>query len=435
MSEPTQNQDYWSIVFRQLRKSKLGIAGLVVIFILATIAVFAPFLAESIPIVLKTENPVRNILDTEDMLPAGLNFPLLSAMEKIDYVLMLVHFSFLAGFIIYFLLRRRGGFRSTAFKSTAMILGIPFLLGFFLIIFVFVSQRARLDQVDFHEVQENLREGEWSLWPTIRYGPQHIDNKVESFLRPYWLNFGQRDRDQAKALAGKDWEEKVRSHVLGTDNLRRDILSRMIHGTRVSLSVGFVAVGIYLTIGIILGALAGFYGGWVDAVIMRLVEIVLCFPALFLIITVLAIVPPNIIWVMVVIGFVGWPTVARLVRGEFLRLRKMDFVSSALALGASRRRVIFRHILPNALAPVLVTATFGIAGAIMAESALSFLGIGVPVDAATWGNIMRVGRELLVGAPWVALIPGIAIFITIMSFNLFGESLRDALDPRLKGTQ
>jgi peptide/nickel transport system permease protein len=165
---------------------------------------------------------------------------------------------------------------------------------------------------------------------------------------------------------------------------------------------------------------------------MRVIEIIMCFPTLFLIITILALVPPSIFWVMGTIAFVGWTTVARLVRAEFLKLRQLDFVQSARALGASRLRIIFRHILPNAMSPVFVSATFGIAGAILTESALSFLGIGVPIDQATWGNILRIGRQYVETDWWLALWPGLAIFATVTSFNLFGEALRDAMDPRLK---
>ena len=168
---------------------------------------------------------------------------------------------------------------------------------------------------------------------------------------------------------------------------------------------------------------------------MRVVEIVICFPTFFLIITIIAIAPPRIEWVMVAIALVGWTTVARLVRAEFLKLRKNDFVISAKALGASQIRIIFRHILPNSLAPVMVSATFGVAGAILVESSLSFLGLGVQPHIATWGSVLKNGQESLPATWWLALIPGLAIFMTVTAYNLFGEALRDAIDPRLKGTQ
>ncbi len=223
-----------------------------------------------------------------------------------------------------------------------------------------------------------------------------------------------------------------RHHWLGTDDRGRDVLSRMIHGARTSLAVGFVAVGIYLSIGIILGALAGFYGGWVDVLISRLLEVMICFPTFFLILAILAFLPPNIFNVMFVIGITGWTGVARLIRGEFLRLRTQDFVVACRTLGASDSRVIFRHVLPNALAPVLVSATFGVAGAILVESSLSFLGFGVPPPTPSWGDILSQSRDYIDFAWWLTLFPGLAIFVTVTAYNLLGEGLRDATDPRLR---
>ncbi len=213
------------------------------------------------------------------------------------------------------------------------------------------------------------------------------------------------------------------AHLLGTDELGRDVLSRMIWGGRVSLAVGFVAVGISITIGIIIGALAGFYGKAVDAILMRLVDIMLCFPTLFLILAVIAIIGPGIWVIMVVIGITSWMDVSRLVRAEILTLKERDFVAAARAVGASDFRIIFRHILPNALSPVFVSATLGIAGAILLESGLSFLGLGVQPPDASWGNILTSGKDYItVGAWWLSFFPGIAILITVLSYNLVGES-------------
>lgn len=222
-----------------------------------------------------------------------------------------------------------------------------------------------------------------------------------------------------------------RTHLLGTDELGRDLLSRMIYGSRVSLKVGFVAVGIAIIIGIVIGSLAGFYGGMIDAVLMRFVDIMLAFPTFFLILAVIAILEPNIFTIMAVIGVTGWMDVARLVRAEFLSLKERDFVESARALGASNKRLIFRHILPNALSPVFVAATFGVAGAILTESGLSFLGLGVQPPDPSWGNILTSGKDNIEVAWWLSLYPGLAILVTVLSYNLIGEGLRDALDPRL----
>jgi peptide/nickel transport system permease protein len=210
------------------------------------------------------------------------------------------------------------------------------------------------------------------------------------------------------------------------------VLSRVLYGARVSLAVGFVSVGIATIIGILLGAAAGYHGGLVDAVIMRVVDLMLVFPRFFLLLAVLAFLKPSIWTIMVVIGLSGWMGVARLVRAEFLTLREREFVVWSESIGASAARVVFRHILPNALAPVLVAMTLGIPAAILTESGLSFLGLGVQPPYATWGNILTDGKDALEIAWWMTLYPGLAILITVLSYNLLGEGIRDALDPRLR---
>lgn len=221
-------------------------------------------------------------------------------------------------------------------------------------------------------------------------------------------------------------------HLLGTDQLGRDVLSRMIWGARISLLVGFIAVGISAIIGMILGAVAGFYGGWVDNLIMRFVDIMLCFPTFFLILAVISILEPSIWNIMIVIGLTSWMGVARFVRAEFLSLMDREFVLSAKASGASDLRIIFRHVLPNALAPVLVAATLGVAAAILTESALSFLGIGIQPPTPSWGGMLTAGKDNIEIAWWLSLYPGLAILFTVLGYNLLGEGIRDAIDPRLK---
>ena len=235
------------------------------------------------------------------------------------------------------------------------------------------------------------------------------------------------DLSSETRLQAPSWE-----HFFGTDNLGRDVFSRMVYGSRISLSVGFIAVFISLLIGLLLGGLSGYYGGWVDAVIMRLVEVMYCFPTFFLIMMVITFLGPNIINVMVVIGLTSWAGLCRLVRAEFLTLRERDFVSSAKVQGIPDIRIIFRHILPNAMAPVYVSATLSVGGAILVESALSFLGLGVQIPTPSWGNILTSGKNYIDYAWWLTLFPGLAILITVLSFNLIGETLREMLDPRLR---
>ena len=227
-------------------------------------------------------------------------------------------------------------------------------------------------------------------------------------------------------------------YLLGTDELGRDVFSRMLEGTPVSLTIGFVAVGISIFVGIFLGGLAGFYGrirlGWItiDTLIMRFVDIMLCFPTFFLILTVVALLPPSIYNIMIVIGLTSWMGTARLVRAEFLSLREQDYVMAARSQAIPEMRIIFQHIVPNAIAPVLVSATIGVATAILTESALSFLGFGVQPPDATWGNILSDGKGYIFDAPWLTFTPGFTILFVVLAFNLCGEGLREAYNPKLR---
>ncbi|PYS38337.1 MAG: peptide ABC transporter permease [Acidobacteria bacterium] len=266
----------------------------------------------------------------------------------------------------------------------------------------------QFQNVGFKEfARGNFKQGDWAQFPPVPYSPTEV-NLSEPLRRP------------------------SERHFFGTDDIGRDVASRIVHGARVSLSVGFVAVSIYALIGLFIGAIAGYYGGVLDIIASRLIEIMLTIPTFFLIITVVAFLPQSIFNIMVVIGITNWPTVARLTRGEFLKAKSLEYVVAARAMGATDGRTIFRHVLPNALAPVFVAATFGVASAILIESTLSFLGFGVPPSTASWGSILSNARQLLPSAWWLTAFPGLAIFLTVTSYNLVGEGLRDATDPRLR---
>ena len=268
---------------------------------------------------------------------------------------------------------------------------------------------------EFVEADWKNLEYEWSIFPPVPYKSGDQD-EANPFLAPF---------------DGGD-----HSHYLGTNQLGQDILAGLIYGARVSLSIGLIAMGIATLIGLALGALAGYFGGWVDFVISRIIEVFLNFPTFFLIIVIVAIAqdtyPDMLIFlIMLVLGLTGWMGIARLARGEVLRVRNIEYVTAAGALGFSSSRVIIRHVLPNALAPVLVAIAFGIASAILTEAGLSFLGFGVPPSVVTWGSMLNESRSA-VYAWWMAVFPGLMIFLTVLSYNLVGDGLRDATDPRLK---
>ena len=261
---------------------------------------------------------------------------------------------------------------------------------------------AELLNVDFKKLEDAA-----AIFPPIPYRPTQVD-----LFAPL--------------------EPPSEKHWFGTDKLGRDVLAGMIHGSRISLSIGFVAVGIAVVIGIILGAFAGYFGSWIDIAISRLFEIMMSIPTFFLLITVAAIFRPSIFLTMTIIGLTSWVGIARFTRSEFLRIRNLDYVTAAISIGVSNRVVMFRHILPNALAPVIVSVVLGIAGAILVESSLSFLGIGVPAELVTWGSILNEASGATF-AWWLAVFPGLAIFITVLAYYLVGEGLREVLDPRLRG--
>jgi peptide/nickel transport system permease protein len=258
----------------------------------------------------------------------------------------------------------------------------------------------------------------WAVWPLV-------------FQDPYRRVRADEWPGQPGNPSGSDGQPS-RHNWLGTNQRGVDVFAVLVHGTRTALLVGFVSTGIAAVIGMTLGALAGYIGGWVDSLLSRLIEIMMCIPTLVLILALLAIVDRATIWhTMIVLGVTGWTSIARLMRAEFLKLRSSEYVTAARALGASQARVMFRHIFPNALAPVLVPITFGIASAILIENGLSFLGFGSPPPTASWGALLSAGQRNL-EMWWLVLFPGAAIFLTVLAYNLIGEGLQEATDPRLR---
>jgi peptide/nickel transport system permease protein len=377
-------------LWRRFRRSRTASAGIAVVAALFVVAALAPFLAGNRPLLFSDgrglEMPVFRAFDSEDFLWFG------------GLVAVIVYWCFSR--IARRLDGKNGERRAGRARAIcALTLAAAVLIGG-------LSWPDRLIHEDYRPFRDGEREAAGlCVFPPIPYAPSEVPL-----------------RNLLQAPGG--------SHLFGTDRNGDDVLARMIHGTRISLVVGFAAALVCLLIGVSLGAAAGFFGGMADALICRLIEVVTCFPAFFAVLAVLAFLPPHIMWVMLLIGLVRWPGVARLTRGEFLKLRESEFVAAARAMGLSNRRIICSHVLPNALAPVIVSATFGVAGAILIESGLSFLGIG-PLTCQSWGRLLSEFRPYFDVAWWLSVFPGAGIFVTVTAFNLVGEGLRDALDPRL----
>ena len=412
MSEDGRGETYVEIVWKQFRKNRIAVATAFVVLGLFVVAIFAPVLASNQPYWFHD--------------PEGLRFPwlvsLLNPPTAIDFVFnvaLLVTPLCLAAAL---LLNRRMASRGSPGRRRV---GAVTLLFFALLVFaiplaLLFRPPDRYFSRDFKRDQAQGRgEGVYTLIP---YGPMEQDLDI-IFKRPLF----RKDGDVARYR-----ESQI--HWVGTDDSGRDVLTRLLYGTRISMTIGVVAVSIYITIGIIIGAVAGYFGGKVDMLISRAIEIVMLFPSLFLILTIVALIGPSIYVIMVVIGLTAWPTIARLTRGEFLRQRAIDYVAAARALGASDTRVMFRHILPNALSPAFVAIPFGIVSAIIIEANLSVLGFGVRPPAPSWGSILLIAVSNY-EKWWLTVFAGLSIFFTVTVFNLVGNGLRDAMDPRLKGTQ
>jgi len=366
---------YISSVKRRLYRNKPAMVGLYLAAFFFFLAVFAPFLAGNRPLILKDGN--------------GLSFPVFSSFSAEDFLWLSIFFILLASMF----------FKWRYIKITGALIILAIITAFF--------WPVQLDRTDYSAYRDGAAAADICIMPMAPYSPSEL-NSAERYLNP------------------------CANHLFGTDEKGGDICSRLIHGARVSMLVGFVAVSIYVLLGVVIGAIAGYFGGIMDMLLCRFMEVIICFPVFFALLAVFCFLPPSIFWIMIIIGLFRWPGIARLTRGEFLRLKEEEFVTAGKALGCSSFRIIFLQIMPNSLAPVLVAATFGIAGAILMESGLSFLGFGVQPPTPSWGKMLADGRESI-GIVWPpTFFPGFAIFSVVCAFNLLGEGLRDALDPKLK---
>jgi peptide/nickel transport system permease protein len=388
----TWGTSYGEMVWHEFSKSKFTLCWLGFIILLFVFAIFAPFLANDKPLVIKIDGQWH--------------WPMLTALTASDYSIFLAAIVAVVQFLL--VLRNRKGvdpsIRSAVLWRQISISIVVVLVGIILF-YIFIPRR--LDATDYKSMIVSGKATN-AIFAPVPYGYGRTDLNV---------------RESPPNM----------QHWLGTDDVGSDVLCRIIHGSRISLSVGFVAVGISSIIGIIIGAILGYWGGRTDFIGMRLVEIMMAVPVFFLIITIVAFFPRSLFNIMLIIGLTTWTDDARFVRAEFFKLRRQDFVQAAVSLGLPLRSILFRHMLPNAIAPVLVNATFGIAGAIFIEAALSFLGFGVAPPTPSWGQILSLGvsttgRFLW----WLTLFPGLAIFFTVLAYNLVGEALRDAIDPRLR---
>lgn len=389
MENATSGVTYWAIVRRQFMKNRAAVGGLVMVGFFFLVAILAPFLANSYPYFIRVGDQTQ--------------YPLFRNLTRADWVILAA-----AGCAsLWYVFGRFVCPRFCREHSSLAALGMAAAIFAITSLGVVLCVQDRIDRTHYREMA--TQSGAHAVFPPIRFSPNENDLAGR--------------RQPPGALPG---------HYLGTDDLGRDVASRLIWATRVSLAVGFVAQGIAVLIGVTMGSIAGYFGGKADFVIMRLVEIMICFPVFFLILTVLAFFGRELWLIMLVIGLTGWESDARFIRAEFLKLRTMEYAMAARALGLTWPRIVFRHLLPNGIAPVLVNASFGVAGAILVEGGLSFLGFGVEPPRATWGVMLNDGRTNIQELPWLILLPGLAIFLAVSAYNLVGEGLRDALDPKLR---
>jgi len=398
---PDKPRTYRAMVWRQFRRNWIAVGGLVLIAALFAVAIAAPVIANNKPILMRWDGRLSSPMLREVFAPSE-EVPEQFLERVFNYALVLAGAS-LVVLVPLWLAVRRKAWRAAAMGWTGAALAVACLVPFFLV-------RSRLDKTDYRGLAAQARPGstDWVILPPVPYGP-------------------------FEQLPNEPYSAPSAAHPMGTDRSGSDVLVRVIHGSRVSLSVGFLSVGVAVIIGLFVGSVSAYHGGWVDLLLQRVVEIVICFPTFLLILTIMAFVEKRSIFnVMLVIGLTGWTDVTRLVRGQMLSENAKDYVVAAHALGASSWRVMLRHLLPNSIAPVFVAVTFGVAGAILTESGLSFLGFGVRPPTASWGELLNQAQAWPTGYWWLTVWPGVMIFVTVTVYNLVGEGLRDALDPRLK---
>jgi ABC-type dipeptide/oligopeptide/nickel transport system permease subunit len=430
--DPVDEVTYWSIVWEQFKKNRLAYWGMWAVVGMLLTAVFAPVLCLEQPFMITYADPQSGEAITAYPWFESLLFDrnLFENAVDVFFNLLLV----LSPLIVATGVGLRA-FLKTKPRKERMQHVQRFALGWVAVSFLALavllinpSSKPFQDYVKIYNTASADAEAQIAVLKLKGEGsPARFAELRDQIPSAVFPPIPQSVR---KSDLGEVLEPINSAHLLGTDDRGRDVFARMLYGTRISVTIGVVAVSIYMLIGIVLGALAGFFGGKVDALVLRLIEVMLCFPSLILIMTLVAFVEkPSIFHVMLIIGVTRWTGPARLIRGEFLKLKGQDFVSAATAAGLTRSRVIFRHVLPNALSPVLVAATFGVASAILIESTLAFLGLG-DASAPSWGETLNLGR--LNNEMRMILAPGFAIFVTVSLFNLVGEGVRDALDPKLR---
>ena len=409
-----EGEAFLDIVWRQFKKNRLAYLSLWPMFGFFLIGIFAPLLASNVPFI---------FYDGKSAIHPWF-YALFHTEEPVDFVFNMA----LVGFIPWAVLAIVGNFvlkrKNVPGRHRLAFAGLAFFAITAVLVAVFsISQMRPADPYgdrDFPREEFLSNGAKHGMYAPIPFGANEED--LPSRYKP------PRYRVEEKSMTGSN---QAHAHWLGTADTGQDVLARLIYGTRISMTVGIVAVSIYMAIGIVLGAIAGYFGGLVDIVISRIIEIVLLFPAFFLILTIVGLIGQSIYVIMVVIGITGWPGIARLIRGEVLKQRSLDYTLAAQALGASHARIMFRHVLTNSLSPAFVSIPFGIAGAIITEAGLSLLGFGVRPPAPSWGSLLNSALDNYHNW-WLVVYPSLAIFVTVTVFNLIGNALRDAMDPRLR---